>query len=275
MRFITRFSCIVAALALTIGFVTLTAAHAGVGNPGVGLGSGNNGNPGVLPPASNPFGKSYGEWSAKWWQWAISLPTTAHPLFDNADCNTGQSGHVWFLGGSFVNSTATRSCTVPAGTPIFLPIVNSECSTAELDPFHGSTEAEMRACAKGFIDCTSGVFATIDGRVIQNLGNTGPYRVQSPLYSFSAPDNNVLFVPGPVSGESVSDGFWLMLAPLSAGQHTLHFGGVFNCLPIFSLTIDQTYNLTVLPGGRGRGQVESDPGVQQGTWGLVKQLYRR
>src|SRR5262245_11884284 len=48
-------------------------------------------NPGVLPPQSNPYGASYGEWSAKWWQWAFSMPHTDHPLFDTAPVSEGQS----------------------------------------------------------------------------------------------------------------------------------------------------------------------------------------
>ena len=33
-----------------------------------------NDNPGVLPLKANAFGKSYEEWSAAWWQWALSAP---------------------------------------------------------------------------------------------------------------------------------------------------------------------------------------------------------
>ncbi len=33
-----------------------------------------NSNPGVLPVNSKPYGMTYGEWSAKWWQWAYSIP---------------------------------------------------------------------------------------------------------------------------------------------------------------------------------------------------------
>ncbi len=36
-----------------------------------------NPNPGVLPPESHPFGKTYGEWSNAWWQWATRY---RHPI---------------------------------------------------------------------------------------------------------------------------------------------------------------------------------------------------
>jgi hypothetical protein len=50
------------------------------------------------------FGKIYGEWSAAWWQWAVSIPASESPvlLTDddlNFDCSLGQHGPVWFLAG--------------------------------------------------------------------------------------------------------------------------------------------------------------------------------
>src|SRR5690242_17543598 len=88
----------------------------------------------VISPGSVVGGRTYSEWAAAWEQWALSIPATAHPLFDSppgnpADCSTGQmtpdgkTGPVFFLGGKFCRSnansctpgTATRRCTVPAG----------------------------------------------------------------------------------------------------------------------------------------------------------------
>ena len=66
-----------------------------------------NPNPGVLPPDSHPFGKTYGEWSNAWWQWAYSIPAPNNPVLDTtgANCDVGQSGQVWFLAGSFTSGT--------------------------------------------------------------------------------------------------------------------------------------------------------------------------
>ncbi|MBI4583834.1 MAG: hypothetical protein HY717_07405 [Planctomycetes bacterium] len=65
-------------------------------------------------------------------------------------------------------------------------------------------------------------------------------RGRSPVFTFNAPADNVLFIPGPVSGESVSDGVWLFLAPLSRGSHTIHFEVSFPGFPL-----DVTYHLTI------------------------------
>ena len=39
----------------------------------------NNPNPGVWPPNSELYGKTYAEWGAKWWQWALSFPAAKVP----------------------------------------------------------------------------------------------------------------------------------------------------------------------------------------------------
>jgi hypothetical protein len=90
------------------------------------------------------------------------------------------------------------------------------------------------------------------------------------------PDGNVfqafgLVAPAGTTTPSVQDGFYLMLAPLSRGNHTLHFHARFPGTPDFVLDI--TYNLTVLPGGRGGGgdRITTET---HGTWGSIKTLYR-
>src|SRR5262249_50042251 len=79
----------------------------------------------VLAPSTNPYGQSYGEWSVKWWQCAVSIPGSNRPLLDTGPCSVAQSGPVWFLGGRFSGGSATRSCAVPPGTALFFPLVNT------------------------------------------------------------------------------------------------------------------------------------------------------
>ena len=228
-------------------------------------GGGNAGNPGVAPPQAHAHGKSYGQWSAAWWQWAFSLPIDHHPLFDTADCQAGQSGNVWFLGATFVTTiepsgtvlaTANRDCTVPPGTWLFFPIINTECSTLE---GNGTTQAELLACASFFQNHAHDMTATIDGRAVNNIDR---YRVQSPLFTYGPlPDNSVLEffgVGGAVAGATspaMADGVYLLLRPLSRGTHTIRFTGgqtfsTANGDPFdFDFELDITYHITVAPPG--------------------------
>ena len=74
--------------------------------------------PKVLPLDSSPYGNTYGEWSAQWWQWLMSIPKATNPNFDTtgAHCAEGQAGPVWFLAGAFDSGPYTRSCISAAGS---------------------------------------------------------------------------------------------------------------------------------------------------------------
>lgn len=219
--------------------------------------SARNKNPGVLPPHAKAFGKTYGEWSAAWWQWALGTPANQHPLTDSADCSAGQSGKVFFLGGTFtavpgsgpneVIGRAERDCTIPAGSAIFFPILNGECSTIE---GNGRTEAELADCAAFLADHVEDMVVTIDGVPLKNLDR---YRVQSPLFEFGPlPNPNIFGLTPGATSPAVADGFYILLAPLSVGQRTIHFSGkaVFTAAEDgFDLTfiLDVTYHITVAP----------------------------
>jgi hypothetical protein len=176
------------------------------------------------------------------------LPSDENPFFDETGCANGangQLGPVWFLTGVIsVSGTAVRDCTVPVGKALFFPLLNTECSTLDPPPFHGDTPEELHECAEAVFDPIN-VFAAVDGVAVQNLGTgceNSPYCVWSPLFSFTVPPNNVLGVD-PGTGDSVGLGYYLMLAPLSAGQHTIQFGGRGES----GFALDITYNLTVAP----------------------------
>jgi hypothetical protein len=50
------------------------------------------------------LGKTIGEWSAKWWQWAFAIPASTNPML-GGDCEQGQQGPVWFLAGVWGGGT--------------------------------------------------------------------------------------------------------------------------------------------------------------------------
>jgi hypothetical protein len=208
----------------------------------VALSNSSHGNPGVLPSNSSAYGMTYGEWSARWWQWALSLPVDQNPFFDENGCANGangQLGPVWLLTGVInVSGKAVRDCMVPVGKALFFPIINAECSTLEVPPYHGDNEAELRECAGSFE--IGDMFAEIDGVSVQNLDR---YLTESPLFTFTVPPGNVLGV-APGTGDSVSNGYYLMLPPLSVGEHTIRFGGTYKD---YGFSLDITYNITVRP----------------------------
>ena len=56
-----------------------------------------------LPKVGTTAGKTYGEWSAGWWQWMFSIKAAENPqdAQGEMDCSVHQSGPVWYLAGLF------------------------------------------------------------------------------------------------------------------------------------------------------------------------------
>jgi hypothetical protein len=245
-----RTPAILAAFAVLVGLIGLSAAP-------LAQAAGGNPNPGVIPPNGRPYGHTYGQWSNIWWQWAFSIPVhdqngnILNPIADltGAECGVGQSGHVWFLGGLYnAGGTVVRNCTMPPGKGIFLPIVNAENENITWPPHDPPyTLQELRDQLEGLMqsfDGCPGCSAEIDGVPIRGVfGDADRIGYGNAAFSVTIPQDNLFAYTGwPADAGTVypvvSDGWYLMLAPLPTGQHTIHFAG-------FDGGMDITYHLTV------------------------------
>jgi hypothetical protein len=192
-----------------------------------------------------PFGKSWEEWTAIWWQWLLSIPDESNPANDNTGtyCKERQSGPVWFL--TFAHSpSAERTCTIPAGKSILFPVATMECSYAEFPKLN--KESELRSYAKQGNQVSS-MEATIDGLKLQK-SDLEKYRIESQLFTVKLPENNIYFWTAPGETQAVSDGYWVFLEPLPPGDHELHFSQVTEDDPTtgtLNCKYDVTYHLKV------------------------------
>jgi hypothetical protein len=191
----------------------------------------------VFSVDSFPHRLSYAEWTARWWQWLLSIPVENNPANDNSgeDCCTHQHGPVWFLAGT-VGGVAGRRCTLPEGKAILFPILNYGATFADEPTI--KSEQELISLVEKEMDVISNLEVVIDGEKLDGLEK---YRVRSPIFEVVLPENN-LFVgrPGPTRG--VADGFWLFLEPLQKGRHTVESFG--SCLS-GKVNIGVNYRLTV------------------------------
>ncbi|HXJ61543.1 MAG TPA: hypothetical protein VNU68_33285 [Verrucomicrobiae bacterium] len=176
----------------------------------------------------------------------MELPLAGHPGLDTPDarCDAGQSGPVWFLAAPF--GTIERTCVVPVGTAVLCPMLVAECSTLEADPFHGGNEADQRDCARFWADHTFSV-STLDGALVENLET---YRVSSRQFQFNAPTPWIFGETGG-AGTAVGDGAFLLIKPLSKGEHVIHATGGFHFAVAegdpfdYDATFDTTLRLVV------------------------------
>lgn len=231
----TKFIIVILML-LVAGFSQMAVA----GNP----------NPGVMPINSHPYGKSYGVWGQEFNTWLWQFTEEEFPMLQGdgpVDCTIGQRGKVWFLYGTF-GGVVERSCTIPHGKALFIGL-NGIISFV---PEFGNNEEEIREDAKRDLDGTDtnvGVetlSVEIDGA---ELKKPFSYRADSPEGGFVLTVEEGTFISdfGVALGDhdpAIVDGYWLMLRPLSAGEHTIEWSssGEYQCCP-FDYSV--TWHITV------------------------------
>jgi len=171
-------------------------------------------------PEDRPYGFSFGEWTTKWWEWALSIPIPVNPVLDN----TGQYAHknqydpVWFLAGTIgdENKVAYRTCIVPKQKAILFPVIN----------YVRTPEPRF----KNAIELINHVQRDIDDIVVNEAlidGHKVPiFRVKSEphLFNLIVGEENKLDIP--VGNTMASaDGYWVFVKPLNSGQYEIYFHG--------------------------------------------------
>ncbi len=228
----TRYLVGVLVLVVLLAVVTACALAAGGGNPNPGA---------VFPPSAGTVYSYYGD---LYWQWIISIPAATNPTDDPTGdwAYLGQPGgpvfllaNTWVLPGE--TNTAERWVTVGRGQAFLLSLASFSIGPAEVCMEDGACAwglsgdnlvSWMRECGDTCIGqfAESDLYASVDGEPLQSLLQ---YRVQSSQpFACSYPEGSLLSdLVGDEAGlipVNVSDGYYLLLAPLAKGEHTVSYG---------------------------------------------------
>lgn len=224
------------------------------GAPGAdGLSAGYSG---VLPPWFSLYGRSIAEWGSEWWVWAYEAPVAINPVEDTTgeDCLVGQTREVFFLAGSFGGGPVVRDCTIPATQsfkPIVLPLANTAWDICGIPPADQISEAELRAGVEAAIGATTALEFTLDGVALgASLADFAAYRTPVTQFEYTVPDLDSLYDAwgmdfAGLCTPSFQSGYWVALAPLPAGAHTLQIVASQLMPDGSTFHVDATYNLTV------------------------------
>ena len=189
------------------------------------------------PSPPGQLKKNLPDLTAEWWNWAASInPSPLQGTYTSPDprCEGEYVEGVFFLAGSLATEPETRTCTVPAHTPILFSPFNYLCS--ELFP---EDQPPYDTCAKenaqAAIDSSGGFYARVDGK------DANQQRIASGLFEWTIPVDNFLGVPAGTY-EAAQDGLWVYLGKgLKRGEHTIEFG------PLGDFAgADITYKLTAV-----------------------------
>lgn len=193
-------------------------------------------NPALFRKDASPFGVDMPTWAERLTQWVYRQPAEHNPVLDQtgADCGVDQSGPVWFIPpieGPPV-FVGTRHCDIPLGKAILLDIGNYVAlyprpTRPTYQPAVGETLSHfLTGKADGVMDSVNHLEVSLDGRPMSDVLS---YRfVSDGLFELTG-DPSLADVYDPrILGwgmPGISDGFFMMFKPLSAGTHTLRVYG--------------------------------------------------
>ena len=166
----------------------------------------------LVAPSASAAPTNLGKTLGNLWTTVLETPTPDNPFGGGDGCVVlGGKIVAPFGGGSF-------TCTVKAGTRIFIAAWTTECSTFE---GNGTTEAELRACAVG-TDAGITATVTINGEPV-SLSS-----VETGLLTIHLPQDNIFNLKGADrNGLSVAHGFVYLTDPLTPGTYVIEGHVVF------------------------------------------------
>ena len=222
------------AVVLLVAIVCVASAAA------LSFGQGGGNHPGVIPPYARYKGLTYGEWVAKWQQAALAIPVVGgdHPVFSGGSFG-GEQG-IRFLAG--LTGGVTVDVTIPAGTACSSPSSWWRARTSRRRRSSGPMRPNRRHPS---------TTSSMTSRVWARRSTAGRSIIAGSVASFRSLVSSCRRQHAGGAGARYRyrrrAGYFLLLASLSVGTHTIHFTATY---APFDYTIDTTYVVTVVPRGR-------------------------
>jgi hypothetical protein len=177
---------------------------------------------GVFPPKSHPYGKSYSEWAAYFFNWEYGFDCEHFPYYDQTGAlqNQNQRGPVFFLGGAprlLPPGSTNREVTVPRNVSLFIPIIYYYANDCAAAP-----GGDLVANATEFSTYMNQLSLKIDGESI----DLDHFLTITPIFNYTANADLVNCTGDPCfDGHQhpvVMSGYWVILKKLRRGTHIIH-----------------------------------------------------
>jgi hypothetical protein len=184
----------------------------------------------IFPPGSKPYDLPYDKHIENFWKWILSISAKDNPINDptGEKCVTGQSNtnsSVFYL--AFNNGgVSERSCKVPAGKGLFIPVMQVELSDKDTP---GATIEDLKLSAKTDQDSVNSLYLKI-GDKEYNFDDLRPYRTDTDGFDVDYADNGIFGIVEGGPTKAVADGYYIMTDPLPIGNHTVHYKSSLSCL---------------------------------------------
>jgi hypothetical protein len=191
-----------------------------------------------LPPHARVLGRTLQQWIVRRWQKMGAIPARINPLLrtDSTYTAAGDDGSVFYPVNKFSNYSrpavpVTRRQSVRDNQYIFLSLMSNIYVEPKVPRPPGYDHAkevrEYRAVLANAASKIDELHLTIDGVEVPSSELFRHHEI-SPEFDIILPSGNMFHTKSGKTEFVVTDGYWLMLKPLSAGQHTIHFHGAFH-----------------------------------------------
>jgi hypothetical protein len=173
----------------------------------------------------NPYGLTYGEWTARWWQWALSIPKLANPVADETGKQWKSSqplSDAYFLAGNIPTMNMVfphRIVKMEFGRGVLLPVLNCEANTLEYPDL--KTHDDLLRHVVNDVNTVVKKELFINGIRIESERIPSNPRI----FSVSICNNNAFGIENIGSCDATADGYWAFLKPLPKGNYSIHFEG--------------------------------------------------
>ena len=184
----------------------------------------------IFPPGSKPYGLTFAEHQKNFWKWVLEIPANESPVNDRTGekCANGQSNtnsSVFYLSMN-IGGTSERTCKVPVGKGLLIPVMQVEWSDKEAP---GASVEELHKSAKKDQDSVNSLYLKIGDKEYK-YDNLIKYRTHTDVFEVVFPDNGIFgVIEGGVS-KAVGDGFYIITEPLTKGNYSVHFKSSLICL---------------------------------------------
>ena len=184
----------------------------------------------IFPPGSKPYGLTFAEHQKNFWKWVLEIPANESPVNDRTGekCANGQSNtnsSVFYLSMN-IGGTSERTCKVPVGKGLLIPVMQVEWSDKEAP---GASVEELHKSAKKDQDSVNSLYLKIGDKeykykILSNIELIQTFLRLSFLIMEFLELLKVVFQ------KLLADGFYIITEPLTKGNYSVHFKSSLICL---------------------------------------------
>jgi hypothetical protein len=182
----------------------------------------------------SPFGISYGDWVAKYWNWDLSIPLdlkTNNLLGLNENgCLVHRENSMVMLADSAAGGIWNQKCTISHNAGILIPIWTGECDhgykgfeTASLKQLSDCARSYDLGKVKGQVKVDNIPVATLDVLDYKTNIMNNVTEVYTKQFNITIPINSHFTSEQYGTFPAAAHGWFVFLKPLPPGNHTVYY----------------------------------------------------